>query len=301
MISILASTALYPASDMVAKTLTADLPALEIAWMRYAVLLLVLIPFGLAGRLSLATARPGQQILRGAASALSTAVAILAFSFLPVANATAISFVTPVIVTGLAFVFLKETVCWRRWLAATVGFCGILIMVQPGASTFQPATMIPLLGSLFGAVSVVATRALKFDRIGTTLAISTLVGFCLLSAALPAIWRTPTLRHLELGLLMGLLAAGASVAQVMAYRFASASILAPFSYTQLIWAGALGLAVFGTIPSAAMLVGCGVIMVSGALSAWRKRTGVHGGASQPTLLIAPPQPTIAATAFVPAR
>ena len=270
-LALLASTVLFPMSDMVAKTLTTSLSGLEVAWMRYVVLVMVVVPIIVRSRAAITASRVGLQVVRGVASAVATALAIVSFSFLPVADATAIGFVTPLIVTGLAVVVLKEKVGWRRWLAAFVGFCGILIIVQPGSGAFQTATILPLVASVFSASTVIVTRLGKAERVDTTIACSALIGLILLSGAVLFAWRTPSGHEIELGLLMGLLGAAATVMQVIAYRCAPSSMLAPFSYTQLIWAGGLGWLVFGTVPGPAMLTGSAIIVGSGLFVACRER------------------------------
>lgn len=269
-VAILACTALFPVSDTAAKVLTRDLPALEVAWLRYLVFLIMTAPVLLRGRAALATRRPGLQLGRALAAALSTAIAILSFAFLPVAESTAIGFVAPVIVTGMAALFLGERVGPRRWIAAAVGLLGVGIIVQPGSSTFQLASLIPLCGSVASATATVTTRMARDERPDATLFYSAVLGFALLSALVPFVWKTPTWSDVALGGVVGFFATAASLMQVFAYRHAPASLLQPFSYSQLIWAAGLGFAVFGTVPGAAMLLGAGIIAASGIYTAWRE-------------------------------
>ena len=272
-LALLASTALFPFSDIAAKLLTTDLPALEVAWLRYLVFVVMTLPVLLRGRAVLATSRPGLQLGRALTSVLATAIAIVSFSFLPVAESTAIGFLAPVIVTALAALFLGERVGVRRWIAALVGLVGVLIIVQPGSAAFRTVSLIPLAGSIVGALSAITTRMVKDERPDGTLFYSAIVGFVLLSVPVALDWHTPTWQQVAVGGIVGFFATLASLMQVFAYRNAPASLLAPFSYTQLVWAGGLGFAVFGTVPGVAMLCGAAVIAASGIYTAWHE-TGV---------------------------
>ncbi len=201
---------------------------------------------------------------------LATSTAIVSFSFLPVAESTAIGFLAPVIVTALAALLLGERVGLRRWSAALVGLAGVLIIVQPGSSAFRATSLIPLAGSIVGALSAITTRMVKDERPDATLFYSAIVGFVVISVPVALNWHTPTWQQVAVGGIVGFFATLASLMQVFAYRNAPASMLAPFSYTQLVWAGGLGFAVFGTVPGAAMLCGAAVIAASGIYTAWRE-------------------------------
>jgi drug/metabolite transporter (DMT)-like permease len=279
-LAMLLCTALFPISDTTAKILTADLPSLEVAWLRYAAFLIMTLPVLLRGRSALATRRPGLQFGRALASAASTAIAILSFGFLPVAESTAIGFVAPVIVTAMAAMFLGETVGLRRWIAAAVGLVGVAVIVQPGSSAFQLVSLIPLCGSLASATSTITTRMARDERPDTTLFWSAIIGFIVLSGTVVFVWKTPSWNDVAIGGIVGFFATLASLMQVFAYRHAPASLLQPFSYSQLIWAGALGFAAFGTVPGPAMLGGAAIIAASGIYTAWREavrsRTGRGG-------------------------
>ena len=279
-LAMLLCTALFPISDTAAKMLTVDLPPLEVAWLRYLVFLIMTLPVLVRGRSALATRRPAVQFGRALASAASTAVAILSFAFLPVAESTAIGFVAPVIVTAMAAVFLRESVGIRRWIAAAVGLVGVAIIVQPGSSAFQLASLIPLFGSLASATSTITTRMARDERPDTTLFYSAIIGFLVLSGMVVFVWKTPSWNDVAIGGIVGLFATLASLMQVFAYRHAPASLLQPFSYSQLIWAGALGFAVFGTVPGPAMLGGAAIIAASGIYTAWRETVRGRGPRSE---------------------
>ncbi len=269
-LALLASTALFPISDIASKLLTTSLPSIEVAWLRYLVFVIMTVPLLLRGRGVLRTARPGLQVGRAMASAASTVLFIVAFGVMPVANATAIGFLAPVVVTAMAALFLREKVGIRRWSAALVGLAGVMVIVQPGGSTFDVSSFIPLFGSIASALAVIGTRLAKDERPETTLFYSAVTGFAVISVLAAFTWQTPNWNQVAIGGIVGFFATLASLMQIFAYRNAPASLLAPFSYTQLVWAAALGYLAFGTIPGPSMLLGAAIIAASGVYTAWRE-------------------------------
>lgn len=276
---ILASTIFFSCADVIAKSLAGSLPALEIAWLRYATFSLLLLPFvwRSAGRAGLRSYRPGLQVLRGLGMVGSALSFFLALPVLPVADATAIFFISPILITALAVLFLREEVGWRRWSAAFVGLLGVLVIIRPGTEAFQMGALLPLLGAACWAGAAIVTKLISgIERLATTLAYSALVGLGVLTAMVPFVWVTPSWSELGLALAMGTLSTAGQALVVLAYRHASASVIAPFSYVQLIWAGALGFVVFGALPDAWTITGAGIIAASGLYTAYRERVRASG-------------------------
>ena len=270
-VAILASTVSFPLSDLAAQSLMPALPSIEVAWLRYVVFFLATLPLLLQGRRALASVRPGLQVLRGTMSACSTLAAIMSFKYLPVPETTAIGFVAPVVVTGMAVVVLGEKVGLRRWSAALVALFGVLVIVQPGGSSFRPAALIPLLGAVASAAAVIGTRLNKNDAASATLLYSTSIGTLILSGLVVFDWKTPDTAQLETVLVMGIFGALGSFLQVIAYRLAPASLLAPFTFLQLIWAAGLSFLVLGTVPHVGMFCGGAIIAASAVYTALRER------------------------------
>jgi drug/metabolite transporter (DMT)-like permease len=265
---LVASTVFFSVGDVITKQLALILPAPEVAWMRYATFALLVVPFVLlkGGVAVLRSRRPGLQVARGFGMVGSSIMFIEGLRYLPVADATAIFFVSPILIMALSVVFLGETVGWRRWTAAAVGLLGVLIVIRPGTGAFQAAAFLPVLGAASWAVGAVVTRKMSGDNALTTLAYSAVVGCLVLSAALPFGWV-----EIGLGLCMGILFSIGQCFVVLAYRHGSASLIAPFSYVQLIWSGALGYLVFGSLPDAWTLAGACIIAMSGLYTAYRER------------------------------
>ncbi len=276
-----ASTLLFSLSDATSKFLTGSLPVVEIAWIRY----LIFVGFALAltvgsGPGRFRVRRPRVQIIRGLGMVTSSLAFIIALHYLPLADATSIGFVSPLLTAMLAVPILGEVVGMHRWVAAIIGFVGVVVVVRPGTSAFHPAALLVLLSSLSWAVASVLTRMVAgVDSSATTLLWSACTGALLLSIALPFDFLLPTPMEFLLLLLLGVVASSGHYLTVLAYRHAAASVLAPFSYSQLIWAVALGFAVFGAIPDGWTLVGAAIIVASGVYTANYER-GVRRRAAQ---------------------
>ena len=277
---LLASISLFSVSDVLAKKLGETLPAVEVAWLRYVTFFaLALIPFARRGGLvRLRSRAPGLQVLRGLGVVGSAIVFIMALQHLPLADATAVNFVSPAFVTVLSVVVLGERVGWRRWSALAVGMGGMLIILRPGSEVFTAAAMLPVLSSAAWAAAVIVTRRMGvLDPPETTVLWTAGVGFAVVTLLLPvamafgAAPALPSAWQIGIGLLIGLFSSAAQFLVVLAYRAAPASVLAPFSYTQLLTSGLLGALVFGHVPDGWTFVGAAVIAASGLYTAHRER------------------------------
>ena len=176
---ILASTVFLGASDVTAKYLSATLPSIEIAWIRFLVFALIMSPAMLPGTplYALQSSRPGLQLLRGAALLGSSLFFISGLRFLPIAEASATGFVAPLFVTALSIIFLGEKVGMRRWIATAVGLVGVLIILRPGTGAFHPAAFFPLVSALAWACTLIMTRMMSgSDRAITTMTYSSIAG-----------------------------------------------------------------------------------------------------------------------------
>jgi drug/metabolite transporter (DMT)-like permease len=270
---ILAATVFLACSDTTAKYVAASLPAIEIAWIRYFVFLLIVLPgFLYKGPARvLRSAAPGLQIFRGFGLVTSSILFISSLRYLPIAEATATSFAAPLFITALSIPFLGERVGPRRWAATVVGLVGVLIVVRPGTSAFDPASILPLLSAFGWASAVVATRRTSTgDGALTTLTYSALVGVAVLTILLPFVWVTPDWRSIALAAFIGCAATTGHWLVVLAFRYGDASVLAPFTYTQLLWATTFGMLVFGAVPDRWTIAGAAVIVASGIYTAHRE-------------------------------
>lgn len=272
---MLAALAFFSCSDAASKLMTTALPAVEVAWLRYCVFTLLMLGTALITRQvhALHSKRPSLQALRALGVLGSSIFFITGLTFLPMAEATAISFVSPMIVTALSIPILGEVVGWRRWSAVAVGLLGVLIVVRPGAGAFDPAAIFPVLSAFSWAVALVVTRKMSSaDGPLVSLTYAAVVGLLITSALVPFTWGTPGWREIGLGLITGGASTVAQWLVVLAFQQARASVLAPFSYSQLVWSGLLGYMIFGNVPDRWTLLGATVIIASGLYTAHRERT-----------------------------
>jgi drug/metabolite transporter (DMT)-like permease len=271
---VLLSTVFLGCSDATSKYLSSSLPSIEITWIRFVTFALMFLPVMLPGtRLyAMRTQRPGLQLLRGVALLGSSVFFITGLAFLPIAEASATGFVSPLFVTALSIVFLGEKVGLRRWLATGVGLVGVMIILRPGSSAFHPAAFFPVVSALCWAAALILTRMMSGrEAVMTTMAWSALTGMVILSAMVPFVWVTPSWTAIGLGLLIGVASTVGQWIVVLAYRYGDASVLAPFSYTQLLWVGMLGYFLFSELPDVWTITGAAFIVASGLYIAHRER------------------------------
>ncbi|MEN8640239.1 DMT family transporter [Pseudomonas sichuanensis] len=271
---VVVATFLFAGHDALSKFLGGIYPIIMVVWARYLVhtLLMAGIFLPKAGMAVLRTRRPLLQTLR-ALSLLSTSLLFTAgLQYLPLAEATSVNFLAPVLVTALSVPLLKERVTAGQWAAVVMGFVGVLVVVHPGGAMFTPAILFPL-GSALGFCSYqLLTRVLAAHDSPTTS--NFYAGLCntlVLSAMVPFFWQVPAWTHALLMLALGGCGMTAHLLLTQAFRFAAPALLAPFSYCQIVFAGLLGLVIFGQVPDGMSLVGISVICLSGLGAAWMQR------------------------------
>lgn len=265
---------LFSAVDTQAKFLTDTLHPIQIAWSRQLGLLFgVVVLLAVRGGSVLRTQHPFLQITRGALAAGSATVFIIAVSFVPLADAVAVSFVAPFMVTVLGALVLKEKVGIRRWTAVIIGFLGAMIVIRPGLGVVHPAVLLVLVAATFYSLRQIISRALSgSDRTVTTVAYTALVGSLLLSLPLPFVWQWPV-SATQLTLLAGtaILAALAEILVIKALEVAEAAVVAPVHYTLLIWGTMYGYLVFAQLPDLWTWIGASIIVATGVYTLHRER------------------------------
>lgn len=278
---------IFSVFNAIVKHLGQELPVLEVAWGRYIFHLLFALGYAaIAARLapsgalswpqrwghSLRSRRPGLQFLRSLLMLTTTLLFFLALTYIDLATATAIAFVEPLVITILSFLLLKETVGVRRWSAVVIGFIGVLVVVRPGFGMAHAAVLLPVLSASCGAGYNVLTRiAARHDSNATSLFYSALVGCVALSAFMPFVWQAPSWDQWLLLAALGVTGGAAHTLVIRAFTFASASIVAPFIYLQLLWAMAIGYLWFDNWPIATTWIGAGIIIATGIYTAHRER------------------------------
>ena len=247
-------------------------PLLIMCWFRYVVHLCLVLTLVLPvkGRRVLRSTRPKAQILRGTVMMLATFSFFSALRYLPQAEATAINFLAPLLVLSVAPWLLKEPPRLSRWVAAGVGFLGVLIIIRPTGGLHPMGVLFGLITACMFATQYIVTRRVAVDDAMTTLIWSGAVGSLCLTIALPFILPAalPALRQLTAFQWLILVSTGfwgclGHLLQIQAYQRASASLLAPFVYLQIVAAAALGWMIWGQFPDLFTWIGIAVVCASG--------------------------------------
>lgn len=257
---------LFSAVDAQAKFLTDSLHPLQIVWSRQLGLLLgVLVLLVARGRGLLETRRPGLQIARGLLAAGSAVCFVVAVKYVPLADAIAVTFVAPFMVTAMGALLLGEPVGARRWTAVAVGFLGAMIVIRPGFGAMHPAGLLAIAAATMFALRQILSRVLGgSERTATTVAYTALAGGAALTLPLPFVWQWPV-PGIEVALLVSIavMAGLAEILVIKALELALAAVVAPMQYTILIWGTFYGWAVFGQLPDAWTWAGAFVIVATG--------------------------------------
>ncbi len=210
------------------------------------------------------------QVLRALTLTATIGGFFLAVGLLPLADVIAIGFIAPALITILSVLFLGEKVGLSHWLAVLVGFGGVLIIVQPGGDLFHWGAAVPLAAALGVAIYQTMTRPIsQVVEPPAILYTATLVGLVATSLALPFVWEIPSTGALLNLFAAACLGACAHFLLIKAYQQAEASVVAPFAYSELIWASALGFALFGDIPAWTTLAG-GIVLAGSGLYLLRR-------------------------------
>ena len=269
---MLATMLIFVVTDTTAKWLTRSYPVPQVVWARFAfAFVFVAVLLGPRALAQLRSRRLGLQLARSTLQIASTTTYFFAVSVLPIATAVSVSFLQPLFITALSVPLLRERVGPRRWAAVGCGFAGVLVIVRPGTAT-ELALLLPVATAAASALYYIATRVVsRTDPVTTSLFYTALLGTLASSAVLPSVWTTPDALGWCLLIAVGLLAGLGHLLVIQAYASAPASLLAPFIYTQLIWATGLGWLLFGDLPDGWTLAGALIIVGSGLYVFHRER------------------------------
>ncbi|HEV7878160.1 DMT family transporter [Bradyrhizobium sp.] len=261
---MLAGVCMFSFGDALGKVLVASYPVSELLLLRAAVPLAILLLLIWRQRASLPRLeRPGLQLLRMVLSTAEVAAFFVAVVYLPLADVITYYLACPIFVTALSAIILREKVGWRRWSAVVVGFCGVLIALQPSAQTVSWPALIALAGSFCFAVLMIVTRSLRATP-DIVLAATQFAGTFSVGAVLaPFVWVTPGLPDFSLFLLAGCISIVALLCTNRSLKLAPASVVVPYQYSMIVWAVMFGYVVFGDVPSVATIVGAAIIIGAG--------------------------------------
>lgn len=286
MIIMVISVMLLPLMDAVGKWLAMEdqMPPASVTFMRFLIqfLITLAILLWMGGLPALSSRNLGGNLIRGVLMGFGSLCFFTAIKYMPLADAMAVFFAEPLILTLLSAVFLKETVGWRRLSAVTVGLIGTVIVIQPSWEIFGPISLLPLITAFLFAVYLILNRLYGHTEepmvmqlyagvggllvAGVVMLIAPRFGVADMSFALPS-GLTPWL----LLLVMGALATVGHLLVVHAFRRAPASLLAPFQYLEIVMAVLVGLLIFDDFPTPSKWLGICIIIGSGIYVFMRER------------------------------
>lgn len=265
----------FVTNDMFIKLASESLPTGQIIFLRGLVTTALVFALILAtGELQrLYEARRPAVGWRAVGEVGSTILFVTALFHIPIANATAILQAMPIIITVAAALFLGETVRWRRWLAVSAGFFGMLMIVQPGGEGFNVYALFAVAALVFLALRDLSTRfiPLGISALSVTAVTSVAVTLSGLVMALTEDWVMPAPHEFAYLGAAALFLTGGYYFLVEAMRHGELSAVAPFRYTILIWSLIYGLLVWGEIPNLLALCGIGLVVGSGLYVLYRER------------------------------
>ena len=247
------------------KSVRGEVPIAVILWSQYAFQFILLSAL-FAPRVVRMVTSPmmGLQVLRGLMLTITICAMFVAVGLMQLADAIAIAFVAPLLITALSVITLKEKVTRGHWVAIVVGFGGVLVIIQPGSGLFNWTALVPLGAAVSVAIYQTMTRPIS-QSVGPTTILynATWVGLIASSVAVPFFWIYPSTEAVLFLMAAACLGAMAHFCLIKAYQWAPASVVAPFAYIELIYASALGFAVFGDIPDLPTIFGGMIIAASG--------------------------------------
>lgn len=291
---LLLAMLIFSLQDIAVKWIGGDYSVLEIVVFRSLIALPCTFLFlryeGKRGRPT--TQQPRLEYIRGFFLFLSFTTYMMGVAALPLADVAAIRNSGPLMITLLSVVWLGEKVGPRRWIALFVGFIGVLLIVQPGAASFNLGSVFALIATLFYALSVMITRKLQTTDSSATMSyysslVYLVVSFILAPLAIfvgetpdahPSIaflfraWTLPTLLDWSIMAGLGLVWAGGMYFVARAYSQAPASVVAPFEYAPLLINIVWGFVLWREIPTLATLTGAGLTLLSGLYILYRERS-----------------------------
>ena len=281
----LISALLFAAMSALVRQLGDVAPVGQMVFFRSAFAILpVVLVYAIRGELSSAvrTGRPLGQLGRGLLSVCGMFTNFSSLTRLPLADATAISFASPLVTVALAAIILKERVRVYRWSAVAVGFAGVIVMLIPhfdfgryagiAGATAGAGALFAIISAVCNAGTVIQTRRLTQSETTSSIVFYfSLV--CAIAGALtlPFAWHSPTARELAALIALGILGGFAHILLTESYRYAAASVVAPFDYSSMLWALLLCYWLFGELPESLVYLGAAIVAGAGLFVIWRER------------------------------
>ena len=270
------TTIVFASQDGLSKYLATEYNVYMVVMIRYwffAAFVISMSSRGTGGIKHIAkTKSPLLQIFRSLILVAEMCITILAFTLLGLAETHAIFASYPLIIAMLSGPILGEYVGWRRWLAISVGFIGILIILNPGNGIFSPYALVPLAGAILFALYGLLTRYVgQYDNSSTSFFWTGVVGSIAMTVIGLNFWDPVSRSDWSIMLLLSASGVVGHYLLIKCYEVAEASAVQPFAYLQLIWASMIGIIIFGEQITTNVLIGACIIVGAGLFTLWRER------------------------------
>ncbi len=270
---------LFVGMGTLAKIATETIPLGQVLFARNALALIpVFVVIALQGKMleAVRTRRPGAHLLRALVGFVGMSFGFAALTFLPLSDATAISYVVPLMIVVLSAVMLHENVRIYRWSAVGVGFIGVLIMLYPQLGGGEDRSMLgvglALVSALGAALAQVQVRQMTATETTSSIVLYFTIFCAVFSlATIPFGWVMPQGVDWALLIAIGVLGGAGQLLLTQSYRFAQASVIAPLDYTSMIWASLFGYMIFGDLPDGFVVTGTFVVIAAGIFVIYRER------------------------------
>ncbi|MFN8955624.1 MAG: DMT family transporter [Burkholderiales bacterium] len=270
------TTLMFATLDASAKCLVVSLPVMQVVWMRFlthSLFSIAVFAPSVKGDL-LRWRHPRLQLLRGLMLAAMTGLNFWALQYLQLAETGAIQFSVPILIALLSAWWLGERLDAKRWLAIAIGFAGVLVIIRPGSQGFHPAILLSELNAILCALQHDERYLASSEHPATTQLTSAVVATLVLTPVALWRWQNPaTLLEWFVMALAGLCGGIGHYFVACAHRYASAAVLGPFLYQQIIYMTLMGWLVFDQVPDLAVVLGAVVVVASGLYLLWREFQG----------------------------
>jgi drug/metabolite transporter (DMT)-like permease len=268
------TTLMFAVLDTSAKWLVQTVPVLQVVWLRFVfhALLTTAIFMPSMGVGLFKIHNPRLQLLRGVMLALMTGLNFFALQYLQLAETGAVQFSVPILIALISALWLHEKLDLKKWLAICMGFAGVLVIIRPGSNGFHPAILLSIMNALlYAAFNLMTRRLAGSDHPISTQLASAMVPSVVLAPFAIWYWQTPDSWQVWCILVLAGLTGGLGhTASALAHRYATAAVLGPFLYQQIIYMSFGGWLIFGQIPDTAVILGAAIVVLSGLYLLWRE-------------------------------
>jgi drug/metabolite transporter (DMT)-like permease len=292
---MIAATLLFAISSAIAKWQVAIYPVGEVMFFRsfFSLLVCALFILPVTGLRVFATQRPRDHLARGLSQSISQTFTVIALGLMPLAGAIAINFSAPLWSALLSVIWLKERAGPARWTVLLFGFCGVLIVTDPGADSIQVGALFALANAIMYGSVTVAVRGMTKTESADTLLMWQMVTIAVFHAFLLAFGvKRPAPADAAMLICSGVANAIGQYLWTKALQLAPTTAVSPFYYFLLVWALAIGFVIWGDVPTIGLILGSVIVVVSGLFLLWHEAR--HRAAARPL-------PAIAVPAAEPAR